>query len=205
MNITVINHASIKLTGNKIIYFDPYLIKEAKYDADIIFITHDHYDHYDEESIKNVLKDDTVLVVPTILKEQASTLSDNLIVVETNQKYEISGITFETVPAYNQQAPYHPKDKGYVGYNVNINGIKYYVMGDTDKIPEAYQIETDICFVPIGGTFTMGVEEAIDYINYIKPKKAIPIHYGTLVGDINLGNAFKNKINQETEVEILIK
>ena len=205
MNITVISHASIKLSGTKIIYFDLYLINEETHDADIIFITHDHYDHYDEESIKKVLKDDTTLVVPKILKEQASTLTDKLIIVEANKKYEVNGITFETIPSYNHQAPYHPKDKGYVGYNINIEKTKYYIMGDTDKIPEAYELETDICFVPIGGTFTMDVEDAIDYINYIKPKKAIPIHYGSLVGDINLRNTFKDKINKEIEVEILIK
>lgn len=205
MNIQVFNQASIKFSGAKIIYFDPYKLPIEKHDADLIFITHDHYDHYEEESIKKTMNENTMLVVPTILKEQASKLTNNLLVVEPNKVYTIDDITFETIPSYNEAAPYHPKDKLYVGYNVNINGTKYYIMGDTDRTPEADKVKTDICFVPIGGTYTMNVDEAIDYINELKPKKVIPIHYGSIVGDISLGNDFKDRINKEIEVEILIK
>ena len=205
MNIQVFNQASIKFSGAKIIYFDPYKLPIEKHDADLIFITHDHYDHYEEESIKKTMIENTMLVVPTILKEQASKLTNNLLVVEPNKVYTIDDITFETIPSYNEAAPYHPNDKLYVGYNVNINGTKYYIMGDTDRTPEADKVKTDICFVPIGGTYTMNVDEAIDYINELKPKKVIPIHYGSIVGDISLGNDFKDRINKEIEVEILIK
>lgn len=205
MNIQVFNQASIKFTGSKIIYFDSYLLEEEKHDADIIFITHDHYDHYDEESIKKAMNEKTVLVIPTILKERASKLTNNILVVEPNNKYTIDKITFETIPSYNHEAPYHPKDKEYVGYNITIDGIKYYIMGDTDRTPEADRVKTDICLVPIGGTYTMNVDEAVAYINHLKPKKTIPIHYGSIVGDVGLGTNFKNSINKEIEVEILIK
>ena len=205
MNVQVFNQASIKLTGSKTIYFDSYLLEEEKHDADIIFITHDHYDHYDIPSLKKAMNENTIVVVPTILKEEASKLTNNIFVVEPNNTYTVDGITFETIPSYNHVAPYHSKDKEYVGYNVTIDGIKYYIMGDTDRTPETDKVKTDICFVPIGGTYTMNVDEAIDYINELKPKKAIPIHYGSIVGDIILGNEFKNRINKEIEVEILIK
>ena len=205
MNIQVFNHASIKLIGTKIIYFDPYLLVEEKNDADIIFITHDHYDHFDEKSIKKAMNENTILVVPTILKEQASPLTNNLLIVEPNKVYTIAGITFETVPSYNQKAPFHPKEKNYVGYNVTLDKTKYYIMGDTDITPEAEKVKTDICLVPIGGTYTMNVDEASSYINKLKPKMVIPIHYGSLVGNISLGEEFKNKIKEGIEVEILIK
>ena len=205
MNIQVFNQASIKLTSNKVIYFDPYQLVEKKHDADIIFITHDHYDHYEEESIKKALNNKTILVIPKILEKQAASITNNLLVVEPGKTYVINGITFETVPSYNHSAPYHPKEKQYVGYNVFVDEVKYYVMGDTDRTPETENVKTDVCFVPIGGTYTMDVEEATNYINYIKPKKVIPIHYGSIVGDISLGTTFKNKINREIEVEILIK
>lgn len=204
MNIQVFNQASIKLTGSKIVYFDSYLLEEENHDADIIFITHDHYDHYDENSISKAMNENTMLVVPTSLKEKALKLTKNILVVEPNKTYQVDGITFDTIPAYNQEAPFHPKEKEYVGYNVTIDNTKYYVMGDTDRTKEADNVKTDICFVPIGGTYTMNVEQAINYINNIKPKKVVPIHYGSIVGDVALGTEFKNKIDKEIEVEILI-
>lgn len=204
MNIQVFNQASIKLTGSKIIYFDSYLLEEENHDADIIFITHDHYDHYDENSISKAMNENTMLVVPTSLKEKALKLTKNILVVGPNKTYQVDGITFDTIPAYNQEAPFHPKEKEYVGYNVTIDNTKYYVMGDTDRTKEADNVKTDICFVPIGGTYTMNVEQAINYINNIKPKKVVPIHYGSIVGDVALGTEFKNKIDKEIEVEILI-
>ena len=118
--------------------------------------------------------------------------------------YKLDGITFETIKSYNIGKIYHPETSGNVGYKLIINGISYYIMGDTDRTLETDRVKADVCFVPIGGTFTMDVDEAVEYINFIKPKKVIPIHYGSLVGDKNLGEEFKNKINKEIEVEILI-
>ena len=204
VNIRVYNQASIKITGSKTIYFDSYLLEEENHDADIIFITHDHYDHYDEDSIRKAMNNKTILVVPTILKDKATKLTNNILVVEPNNTYTIDNIVIDAIPSYNTDAPYHPKEKDYVGYNVTMDDTKYYIMGDTSRTVATDQVKTDICFVPIGGIYTMNVEEAIDYINYLKPKKAIPIHYGSIVGDISLGETFKKNINKEIEVEILI-
>lgn len=204
MNIEVFTQSSIKLTFSKNIYFDPYKFQKNTHDADYIFITHDHYDHYDEPSIKNIINENTILIVPTCLKEQASLLTNNIIIVEPNQHYKLTDISFETIPSYNTTAPFHPKEKSYVGYNVLIDGMYYYIMGDTNRTQETDKVRTNICFVPIGGTYTMDVEEAANYINHIKPKKVVPIHYGSIVGDIALGEEFKNKINEEIEVELLL-
>lgn len=204
MNIKVLNHASIKMTGQKTIYFDPYQLMEEYHDADIIFITHDHYDHYEESSIKNAMTDKTILVVPTSLEEQARTLSTNLILVEPNKTYTIDDILVDVIPSYNTNKDFHPKEKNYVGYNITIDDTKYYVMGDTDRTGEADSVQTDICLVPIGGTYTMNVDEAVAYINDLKPKKVIPIHYGTVAGDKSFGNTFKEKINNEIKVEVQI-
>lgn len=199
MKIEVIHHASIKLTGGKVIYFDPYDITDELHDADYIFITHDHYDHYDEESINKIKKNDTKIVLPKCLSSK-----ENNLIVEPNKEYTIDNISFKTIPSYNLGKTFHPKEKEYVGFNILLNGEKYYIMGDTDVVPEALEVETDICFVPIGGKFTMDVDEAIEYVNKIKPKKVIPIHYGKIIGDISLGEYFKNKINENIEVEIQI-
>jgi L-ascorbate metabolism protein UlaG (beta-lactamase superfamily) len=201
MQINVIHHASIKLTTNdKVIYFDPYEVNEKYHDADYIFITHDHYDHYDSSSINNIKKDTTKIIVPSSLKDK-----ENELVVEPNKSYKIDNISFDTIASYNINKPFHPKELGNVGYNILLENEKYYIMGDTDRTPETSKVETDICFVPIGGTYTMDVYEAINYINALKPKKAIPIHYGKIVGDTSLGEIFKEKVNKEIEVELFIK
>lgn len=204
LEINVLTHASIKLDGDIKVYIDPYQIKDDLKDADYIFITHDHYDHYDEESIRKLLKESTVLIVPKQLESKATKLTHNVLVVEPEETYVLDTITFETVKSYNIGKQYHLETFGNVGYKLIINGVSYYIMGDTDRTKETDEVKTDVCFVPIGGTFTMDVDEAAEYINFIKPKKAIPIHYGSLVGDKTLGDEFKNKINKEIEVEILI-
>ncbi len=187
MKISVNTQASIRIeSDNKVIYFDPFKINEEIHDADYIFITHDHYDHYDEESINKIKKDTTKIIVPKCLEDK-----ENYLVVEPNNTYTIDDMTFDTIPSYNLNKPFHPKEKGYVSYNVNIDDTYYYVMGDTDVTEESKQVKTDICFIPIGGVYTMDVYEAIDYINKLKPNKAIPIHYGLIVGDSSLKEIFE--------------
>ena len=197
MKIEVLRHASIKLTNDKVIYIDPYKIEEKNNDADYIFITHDHYDHYDEESINNIKKDNTKIIVPKCLEDK-----ENALVVEPNNDYGIDDITFSAIASYNINKPFHPKEKEYVGYLINLDGLNYYIMGDTDITEEALKVKCDVCFVPIGGVYTMDVNEAISYINQIKPKKAIPIHYGLITGDKSLGITFKENIDKEIEVEL---
>lgn len=199
MKIEVFHQAAIKLISDKTIYFDPYNIDKEYHDADYIFITHDHYDHYDEQSINNISKETTKLIVPKCLEGN----NENL-VVEPDKEYEIDGIKFQTIPSYNLTKPFHPKEKGYVGYNILLENEYYYIMGDTDRTPETDMVKTDYCFVPIGGTYTMNVLEAADYVNHIHPKLAIPIHYGSIVGNISLGEDFKNKVNEDIKVEIKI-
>ena len=199
MNIEVIHHASIKLTNDKVIYFDPYKIDEELHDADYIFITHDHYDHYDPISIEKVRNENTKIIVPLCLKDKEYNL-----LVEGYRMYEIDGIKFNAIPSYNIDKSFHPREKYYVGYNVLLDGKYYYIMGDTDKTDEALQVKSDVCFVPIGGTYTMDYHEAASYVNEVKPSTVIPIHYGMITGDIDLGEKFKEKVDKDIEVNILI-
>ena len=199
MKIDVLGHASVKLTGEKTIYIDPYNIKDEVHDADIIFITHDHYDHYDPESIEKVRKDTTKIVVPICLKDK-----EHHLLVEGYRMYEIDGVKFTSVHAYNINKDFHPSEKMYMGYNILLEDKYYYIMGDTDRTPETDMVKCDICFVPIGGKYTMDVNEAIDYINDLKPKMAIPIHYGSVVGDKSLGEEFKMRVSPDIKVELKI-
>ncbi len=205
MKIEIFTQSAIKLSGNVIIYFDPFKIDKYYNDADYIFITHDHYDHYDEESIKKVLKKETTIIVPKILKDKIKKFNLNTIIVEPNNSYVLDNIKFNTTPAYNINKKFHPKEANYVGYILDINNTTYYIMGDTDLLEENKLVKTDVCFVPIGGTYTMDVYEASKYINYIKPKIAIPIHYGSIVGSINLKDEFKKLIDKDIKVDIYIE
>ena len=205
MNIEVFTQSAIKLAGNIIIYFDPYQIKEEYHDADYIFITHDHYDHFDINSIQKIIKETTKLIVPKIMEKIGREITNNILLVEPNQNYELADFKFRTYSAYNINKPYHPKDIGYVGYKINLDNTSYYIMGDTDVVPEIENVETNICFIPIGGKYTMDYQEAAEYINKIKPQIAIPIHYGSIVGDVSLKDKFKELINRDIEVNIYIK
>ena len=200
MKINIITQSAIKIeSNNKIIYFDPYNIKDELHDADYIFITHDHYDHYDEKSIDNIKKDTTKIIVPLCLKDKEHNL-----LIEGYRYYAIDDIKFSTIPSYNIDKQFHPREKYYIGYLLELEGKKLYIMGDTDRTLEADNVKCDICFVPIGGTYTMNVDEATDFINDLKPEIAIPIHYGSIVGDKSLGEEFKSKVDDNIRVEVLM-
>ena len=184
-NIEVLYHSSIRINKEKTIYIDPFKINENYNDADMIFITHDHYDHYSEEDIDKVINENTTIIIPEELLTKLLRKGINknaIITVEPNKNYMVQGIKFETISAYNTNKTFHPKENGWVGYIIIINGIRYYIAGDTDITEENKQVKCDVAFVPVGGTYTMDFKEAASLINEIKPKIAIPIHYGSIVG-----------------------
>ena len=205
-NIQVLYHSSIKINKEKVIYIDPFKIEDDCHDADIIFITHSHYDHYSEEDIKKIIKENTKIVVTNDLQETASKLTneENVISVQPNEKYCVEGINFETIPAYNTNKQFHPKQNNWVGYVIELNGLKYYIAGDTDITDENKTVKCDIAFVPVGGSYTMTAKEAADLVNIIKPKIAVPIHYGSVVGTKQDAEDFLNALNEEIEGKILM-
>ncbi len=207
--IEVLCHSSIRFTLNDIkkIYIDPYAIDEDFNDADIIFITHDHYDHFSEEDINKVRKDDTIIVLPNSAYVKAIDINfneENIIKVEPNKKYSVKNINFETIPAYNTNKKFHPKENEWVGYILNIDSKKYYIAGDTDITEENKKVVCDVALVPVGGTYTMTSIEAADLINEIKPEVAIPIHYGKIIGTKQDAIDFKNRLDKNIRCEILL-
>ena len=205
MEIKVFTQSAIKISSSINIYFDPYQINSEYHDADYIFITHDHYDHYDEKSLRNLLKKETIIIAPECLKEKIKALTSNYLIVSLGKSYTINDISFETVASYNTNKKFHPKENAYVGYLLKVEDKYLYIMGDTDETEEALKVNCDICFVPIGGTYTMDVFEAASYINKINPIVAIPIHYGSIVGDITLYKEFTSLVNKNIKVEVYIR
>ena len=208
-NINVLCHSAIRLEiDNKIIYIDPYSLTSNANDADLIFITHDHYDHYSEEDIDKVKKQDTVIVAPEELLTKLlrkGFRQDNIITVEPYDVDMELGIKFEAIPAYNTNKQFHPKENGWVGYIIEIQGIKYYIAGDTDITEENRKVKCDVTFVPVGGTYTMDFKEAAMLINEIKPKIAIPTHYGSVVGTKQDATDFIKLLHPEIKGIILMK
>ena len=207
-NVEVLYHSSIKIKDNKIIYIDPFKIDKDYNDADIVFITHDHYDHYSEEDIDKVINENTTIIIPEELLTKILRKGINknaVITVESNKEYMVQGIKFETIPAYNTNKTFHPKENGWVGYIIEIKGVRYYIAGDTDITEENRRVKCDVAFVPVGGTYTMNYSEAAELVNIIKPKIAVPIHYGSIVGTKQDATNFIKLLHSSIKGIILMK
>ena len=206
-NIKVLCHSSIKMDAQKIIYSDPFHIREQSNDADIILITHSQYDHFSEEEIEKVRKADTKIIITEDLYEKTKNIGfkdENIVVMKPYERHVIDDIKIETIPAYNTNKDFHPKRNNWVGYLININNTIYYIAGDTDITEENKKVKCDVAFVPVGGTYTMTSDEAVELVNIIKPKIAVPIHYGEIVGSKEDAMNFVEHLEEGIEGEILM-
>lgn len=207
-NMSIIHHSSIKFSDNIKIYFDPYEINENNNDADIIFITHSHYDHYSENDIKKIYNANTKFIIPKDLEKELLNLGikkENIITVVPCNNYNVLDISFKTIPAYNINKPFHPKENNWIGYLINYNNFTYYIAGDTDITEDNKLIKCDVAFLPIGGKYTMNYKEAAELTNIIKPKIVVPIHYGLIIGTTEDAIEFAKLINKDITCKILIK
>ena len=193
-----LGHSSVRIEGEKIVYIDPWKIKNPEPKADIVCVTHEHYDHCSSEDINRIKKDDTELVASQSCSGKIAGL---LKTVKPGVNIQVKGISIKVVPAYNENKPFHPASQGGVGYIIEMDGISIYHAGDTDLIPEMQTISADVVLLPIGGTYTMNAREAAEAVTFIKPKIAIPIHYGTVAGSDADAEEFKNLC--EVEVRVL--
>ncbi len=186
-----LGHASIRIDAEKVIYIDPWKISGGK-KADLILITHDHYDHCSSEDVKKLEKKDTVIVT---INACASQIKGNVKVIKPGDTIEpIKGIKVHAVPSYNKTKQFHPKNKGYVGYVIEVEGVKVYHAGDTDFIDEMRSLKVDIALLPVGGTYTMNWKEAVEAVKSFNPKVAIPIHWGDIVGSEEDAKNFCNSL-----------
>jgi len=193
MDIYVNEQSSIRIVENNIvIYFDPYNINDKKMDANYIFITHPHYDHYDIKSINNIKNDKTKIIAPKSCTNKID--ADIYLDFGVNKVDDLDIIVKE---AYNINKDFHKKEYNWVGYIIKFFDKYIYVMGDTDIIEDKLDIKIDYLFIPIGGTYTCNYIEAANFTNLIKPINVIPTHYGTIVGNTNLGNKFKELLDKD--------
>ncbi len=194
-----LGHASFRISGGKMIYIDPYKIEGGE-KADIICITHDHFDHCSQEDIDKISKEGTSFVAPP---SAAKKLRGDAVVIRRGESARVQGIDIEAVPAYNIGKEFHPKESDNVGFVLTVEGARIYHAGDTDVIPEMKEIKADIALLPCGGTYTMTAGEAARAADTIRPGIAVPMHWGTVVGSRADAEEFKNLC--PCEVRILEK
>jgi L-ascorbate metabolism protein UlaG (beta-lactamase superfamily) len=187
---------------SKVVYIDPWGLQGDLPQADLILITHAHFDHFVPDDIKKVQAQKTALVAPADVAKQ---LSGNVKSVKPGDRIEAAGIKIEAVPAYNiveGRTENHPKSNNWVGYLIELAGQTYYHAGDTDNVPELQRLRTNVAFVPIGGTYTMDAGEAASFVKAMKPQLAVPMHYGFVVGTPADAERFKREASP-VEVTLL--
>ena len=205
-NISINCHSSICINGN--VYIDPFNIKDGIHNADVVFVTHDHFDHYDYESIINIINEDSVIVTIPSVKEDLvkKGIKNSIVSVVPGDKGYVNGVEYVTLPSYNV-GHHHFRELNYVAYLLTIDNVRYLICGDSDNTAELNNVRCDVLLVPIGGTYTMNAKEAAALTNNIKPSLVIPTHYNFIdgTGDKNNEKEFINYLDDNIEYKILIK
>ena len=201
-----LGHSGFLIKNSKIIYIDPYNIKEGSEKADIILISHSHYDHCSVADIKNIIKEGTKIVLTADSQSKITRFETpmDIHIVEPNQELAFGEIKIATVPAYNIDKAFHRQNEGWVGFLIKMNDTIIYFAGDTDLIPEMQKLtghkqpdKKFVAILPIGGRFTMNAEEAAEAAKLIKPSIAIPMHYGSIIGDRSDAEEFEKLCKEE--------
>jgi len=197
-NIHWLGHDSFRIAGPVTIYVDPWQLPAGSPQADLILVTHDHYDHCSPKDVTRISKADTVIVT---IAAAAKKFKGDVRVVKPGDSLTVKGIPIEVVPAYNVNKKFHPRDAGHVGFIFTVEGQRIYHAGDTDFIPEMKDFKVDIALLPVSGTYVMTADEAASAAKAINPQVAIPMHYGEIVGSREDAERFQKLY--EGEVVIL--
>lgn len=202
--IQVTEQSGIRIVGDRVIYIDPIRIVGAPHDADLILFTHPHLDHFSPKDAKKLMKDSTVIAAPKSMAAMCSLLLGRKPVpLLPGETHLLSGVTVETVAAYNRRKFFHLKAMKWLGYVISVGKTRVYVSGDTDITEESKAVSCDIALLPVGGTgYTMNAEQAAELAGAIAPHTVIPIHYGKLLGGANAAERFRAALDSRIEADI---
>ncbi len=192
VNIEWLGHAGFLISNKgKSIYIDPYNIKESEKKADMILITHSHYDHCSIADISKIIKSGTTIVLPADVQSKITKFDQKISmqVVEPGDMLDLGAVKIDVVAAYNINKEFHPKQENWLGFVIKLGSVVVYHAGDTDLIPEMQKLtgygghgNELVVLLPVGGKYTMNTEEAAKAAAIIKPTLAIPMHYATIIG-----------------------
>jgi L-ascorbate metabolism protein UlaG (beta-lactamase superfamily) len=199
--IVWLGHDAFRVDGAKTVYLDPYGISSGP-KADLVLISHDHFDHCSPEDVAKIQREGTIIVTE---KDSAKKLSGDVRVLKPGESLVLDDVKVEAVPSYNTDKDFHPRDRGWLGFVLEMDGTRIYHAGDCDFIPEMNDLQADIALLPVSGTYVMTAEQAVKAAQAIKPKLAIPMHYGAIVGDEKDAMAFQKALEGEVEVLVLPK
>lgn len=194
-----LGHDTFRIDASKVIYFDPFQLSVGP-PADLILVTHEHYDHCSPEDVGKIQGEKTVILTNAAA---AGKLSGDVRVVAAQDRLEVAGIIVEVFPAYNTDKSFHRKSAGMLSFVVTVEGVRIYHAGDTDLIPEMAAIEADVALLPVSGTYVMNAREAVEAARIIQPKVAIPMHYGAIVGSDRDAAYFEENLKREMQVLVL--
>jgi len=181
-------HDTFRIAGSKVIYTDPFQLK-SRDKADVILLSHEHFDHCSREDLEKVCTPETHIVASPLCKDALNGLNAKKItLLEAGKSVNADGVEVKAVPAYNTNKfrepgkAFHPQGEPRLGFVIAMDGTRVYHAGDTDFIPEMKSIQCDVALLPVSGTYVMTAEEAAEAAAAIKPRIAIPMHYGAIVG-----------------------
>ena len=207
VKISWLGHDSFRITNGKTVIIDPFKVRPHPTKADILLISHEHFDHLSLDDIKKVSSEKTTIItIPAVKKELSGLKAGGIKTVKPGDKVNIGDVTVEAVPAYNLNKfrepgkPFHPKEDGKIGFVISFKEVRVYHAGDTDPIPEMKSIKTDIALLPVSGTYVMTPEEAAEAASMIKPKLVIPMHYGAIVGSESDAQKFKQLTSYQVQI-----
>jgi L-ascorbate metabolism protein UlaG (beta-lactamase superfamily) len=210
VNVHWLGHDSFVLAGTKTVVIDPFKAA-GSYKADLLLVSHEHYDHLSEDDIRRFTNPATTIVAPNVCEGALKKFPNEKKFVEPGTKTEVKGVTVETVPAYNTNKfrepgrVFHPKQDGRVGYVVTLDEVRFYHAGDSDATPEMKALDVDVAFLPVSGTYVMTAAEAAEAAKAMKVKVAVPMHWGAIVGSRADADSFKKLLAGVRTVEILEK
>lgn len=178
--VTWLGHSGLLIEGPRTLYFDPFEVADGLPRADAVFLTHSHYDHCSPEDVAKVAGPETVLVGPP--DALAKFPGARAVPLGWGDAATVCGVPVTAMPAYTLHKPHHGKEKKWLGFLLELDGVRVYNAGDMDAVHELAEFSPDIAFLPVDNLFTLSPEEAVKAALRLKPKIAVPIHFGSVCG-----------------------
>jgi L-ascorbate metabolism protein UlaG (beta-lactamase superfamily) len=207
VKITWLGHDGFRIQDGQTIYVDPFQIAGTPPKADVVLVSHEHFDHLSLDDLKKIVGPNTVIIAHKQSHGELSKLKVKEVkLMKPGDTTKVGKLEVEAVPAYNVNKfrepgkVFHPKEDGKLGFVLTVNGVRIYHAGDTDHIPEMKNIRPEVALLPVSGTYVMTAKEAAEAVATINPKVVIPMHFGAIVGERNDAETFKKLVTCQVEI-----